>query len=58
MTHAGFYPARLADVRTAMQRFIDEGQVAGIVMLTWRARAARSRKRMRLGLAISTPARR
>jgi CubicO group peptidase (beta-lactamase class C family) len=36
MTHGGFHPARLADVRTAMQRFIDEGQVAGIVMLTWR----------------------
>jgi CubicO group peptidase (beta-lactamase class C family) len=36
MTCAGFDSARLDAVRTAMQRFVDSGDVAGIVTLTWR----------------------
>jgi len=36
MSNAGFDPARLAQMRAAMQRFVDSGDVAGIVMLTWR----------------------
>ena len=36
MAHAGFDPARLAQMPAAMQRFVDKGDVAGIVMLTWR----------------------
>jgi CubicO group peptidase (beta-lactamase class C family) len=36
MAHAGFDSARLAQTRAAMQRFVDAGHIAGIVMLTWR----------------------
>jgi CubicO group peptidase (beta-lactamase class C family) len=36
MSHAGFDPERLAATRSAMQHFVDNGDVAGIVTLTWR----------------------
>lgn len=36
MANAGFDFARLAQTRAAMQRFVDAGHIAGIVMLTWR----------------------
>ncbi|WP_250510447.1 serine hydrolase domain-containing protein [Caballeronia sp. GACF4] len=36
MSNAGFDSARLAEMRAAMQRFVDSGEVAGIVTLTWR----------------------
>ena len=36
MANAGFDSARLAQTRAAMQRFVDAGHIAGIVMLTWR----------------------
>jgi CubicO group peptidase (beta-lactamase class C family) len=36
MDQAGFDSARLAEVRTTLQRYVDSGDVAGIVTLAWR----------------------